>query len=276
MEFNITDNPPWSRRSNKLSSEMLSKISENLSRYKNIPKSERVFIDFVLQSNLGEDVGTQSEEETKEVNTCSKDTALMSINQRETFNTFRALQMVVELQEDMDHTGMITVQQICDIHRILMNGLHRNCGKIRDTQVYVDTADGERYYYTSPELVEDRLYGVVDQHNIHMKQLQELNGSDLEKWTFLVKSAAWFLFNFVDTHPFSDGNGRMCRLLAGYTIMVMSPFPVHPYHTNGNGSRQDYLNAVITCRRDTAHEPSLISALLIDGLYTTSKLYLGG
>ena len=72
-----------------------------------------------------EDVGTQSEEETKEVNTCSKDTALMSISQRETFNTFRALQMVVELQEDMDHTCMISVQQICDIHRILMNPVLR-------------------------------------------------------------------------------------------------------------------------------------------------------
>ena len=28
---------------------------------------------------------------------------------------------------------------------------------------------------------------------------------------------AFFKFNFVDTHPFGDGNGHMCLLLASHT-----------------------------------------------------------
>ena len=60
-------------------------------------------------------------------------------------------------------------------------------------------------------------------------------------------------------------NGQCVRLLAGYTIMILSPFPVHPYNTNVNGgSRQDYLNTFITCRKT---QSLIISALLIDGLY---------
>ena len=274
MDFSISEVPTWRKQSS--SSSILLEVSrklEKISRKISIEKKTSLFIDFVHQSNLGEDVGTQTKEETKKVLTAHLAELKNTVQRkRETLNTFKALQAVAKLHEEMDFTGMITVQQICDIHRILLNGLHRNCGNIRDTQVYTITPDGEKYYYTCPEKVEARLYDVVDRHNYHMQRLQESNADQFEKLTFLVKTAAWLLFHFVDTHPFSDGNGRMCRLLAGYTMMVMLPFPVHPYHTSetkdSNGSRQDYLEAIISCRRDPKHEPSLISALIVDGVYS--------
>ena len=36
--------------------------------------------------------------------------------------------------------------------------------------------------------------------------------------------AARLLFSFVDAHPFGDGNGRMCRLLANYVNIASSHF----------------------------------------------------
>ena len=270
-EFSINEIPKW-RRGTTSSAKMLQDTSRKLGTIiHTISEDKRfsLFIDFVHQCNLGEDVGTQTVEETEEVLRADSQRGGEEQKKRETLNTFKALEALDKLREEMDNTGMITVQQICDVHRVLLGGLHRNCGNIRDTQVYTVTPDGERYNYTPPETVEPRLYDVVDRHNFHMQQFQELKASQLEKLTFLVKSAAWFLFHFVDTHPFSDGNGRMCRLLAGYTMMVLLPFPVHPYHTRGTSreNRHDYLDAIISCRRDAKHEPSLISALIVDAVH---------
>ena len=41
--------------------------------------------------------------------------------------------------------------------------------------------------------------------------------------------AAWLLFKVVDVHPFIDGNGRMCRLLANRVLAMIFPFPVPIY-----------------------------------------------
>ena len=289
--FSIVENPPWrSNQDAKSSSEMLMDIvtwmEEFLQGDEILPQEKRhsLFIDFVHQSNLGEDVGTQTREETTELLGSllrKKESSTPLQRERcETVNTYRALTTIDELSNEMERTGMITVQQITDIHRILMAGLHHKCGEIRDTNVYTIKPDGERYNYPSHELVEDRLYNVIDRHNIHMKQLQESTLSSYDKLVFLIKAAAWLLFNFVDTHPFTDGNGRMCRLLAGYTMMVIIPFPIHPYYvqkdTQSSGSsRQDYINAIVSCTRHSNKEPSLVAALLVDGLYHSWQTYLG-
>lgn len=289
--FSIEENPPWrSNQDAKSSSEMLMDIITWMEEFSQgdeiLPQEKRhsLFIDFVHQSNLGEDVGTQTREETTEllVSLLKKKESSTPLQRErcETVNTYKALTTIDELSNEMDHTGMITVQQITDVHRILMTGLHRKCGEIRDTNVYTIRPDGEQYNYPSRELVEDKLYSVIDYHNIHMKQLQESTLSTYDKLVFLIKAAAWLLFNFVDTHPFTDGNGRMCRLLAGYTMMVITPFPIHPYYvqkdTQSSGSsRQDYINAIVSCTRHSNKEPSLVAALLVDGLYHSWRTYLG-
>ena len=291
IRFSIVENPPWrSNQDAKSSSEMLTDIvtwmkeSSQCGEILPLEKSYPLFIDFVHQSNLGEDVGTQTREETTELlepllRNIESSTPLQR-ERCETVNTYKALTTTAELCNEMERTGMITVQQITDIHRILMAGLHRKGGEIRDTNVYTITPDGERYSYPSHELVEDKLYNVIDHHNIHMKQLQEPTLSTYDKLVFLIKAAAWLLFNFVDTHPFTDGNGRMCRLLAGYTMMVMTPFPIHPYYvkkdtqSTSSSSRQDYINAIVSCRRHSNQEPSLVAALLVDGLYHSWQTHL--
>ena len=277
-DFSICQVPSWRKprdTTHTPSKDILQDMSQKLGTINSTISEDKrfsLFIDFVHQCNLGEDVGTQTVEETEEVlraKSANNQHGGEEQKNRETLNTYKALEALDKLREEMDNTGMITVQQICDVHRVLLDGLHRNCGNIRETQVYTVTPDGERYDYTPPEIVESRLYDVVDRHNFHMHKFQELEATRLEKLTFLVKSAAWFLFHFVDTHPFSDGNGRMCRLLAGYTMMVLLPFPVHPYHTIGSNceNRRDYLDAIISCRRDPKHNPSLISALLVDAVH---------
>lgn len=241
-------------------------------------KRNSLLVDFVYQSNRGEDAGTQTKEETNEIlspvlESVSSENKAFNKIEKETINTLKALKFCEdELLEDMERTGMITVQQIQLLHNKLMDGLHPNCGNIRETIAYVDTLDGERYYYPPPEVLENRLYIIVDRHNYHMLKLEQSDFKPREKLEYLIKCAAWFLFNFVDLHPFGDGNGRTCRLLAGYTIRVINLFPVHPYHDKDEqGSRSDYINSIISCRRSKSKGPSLIAALLVDGLYNSWK-----
>lgn len=272
LEFAIEGCPHW-RESIISSSEMLNDIAtlmETLPR-KELLHDSAFFIDFVHQSNLGEDVGTQTKAKTKELFT-----ELLQVSQSplltikaaiiETKNSFKALKYLTDIHQEMDNTGLITVQQICDLHKVLMTGLHHKAGKIRDTNVYTITPDGEKYVYPSFEEVERILYTIIDHHNDHMIQLQRADWTTYDKLVYLVKSAAWLLFNFVDAHPFSDGNGRMCRLLAGYTMMVINPFPVHPYHKTGTTSRNDFINSIVLCRRVDNRQPSRIAALLVDAL----------
>ena len=277
MHFTMEEIPPW-RSTQRRTSDMVGEIVRcmNLSReeWLNDKKRESLLINFVYQSNIGEDVGTGTKEETKEVLRLlieSEEKRTETIHDckgvLETVNTLKALLYIEELNKDMQGTGLITVQQILELHRTLMDGLHPNCGEIRKTTVYVNTRDGETYYYTHPDIVEAKLYGVIDRHNYHMEELRNSKLPLKEKLVYLIKCAAWLLFNFVDTHPFGDGNGRTCRLLAGYTMLVLVPLPVHPYHVEGKSYRQDYIESLVSCRRDSLQEPSLIAALLVDGLY---------
>ena len=240
-----------------------------------------LFVDFVYHSNIGEDVGTQTREETtKCLEQYTRGSESSKTQQdRETTNTYIALEHVNGLFKDtMARTGLLTVQEICEIHRKLMNKLHPDCGNIRKTNVYTVTPDGEKYEYPHYDVVENALYTLIDHHNIHMEKLraQDSSLSIYDKLVAVLKCASWLLFNFVDIHPFGDGNGRMCRLLAAYTMMVMIPFPIHPYYVNTEERpcRDDYIDAIISCRRHPKKEPSMIAALLVDALYYGWQVYL--
>ena len=41
----------------------------------------------------------------------------------------------------------------------------------------------------------------------------------------LFKLVAWFVYRLLSLHPFSDGNGRTCRMLAAYMLGLLCPFP---------------------------------------------------
>lgn len=168
----------------------------------------------------------------------------------------------------MSSTGLLTVQQVCDVHGILMKGLHPNAGKMRNTEAFT-TWDNGPYFYPSPERIEDRLYAHIDCHNIYVSSLPPENSR--EKVEYVIKCAARIMFDFVNTHPFGDGNGRMCRLLANYVLHLIAPFPVGIYHTNGNEgpgvSRSDYIEAIVQCRDHPEEGPRDIAAMLVEGVW---------
>ena len=269
-------------------SELLSEIVEYKRRYDSLPQKVRshcnstfaksMAVEFVHKTNAGESVGLQSKEDVESV--IGSYTSSGDYNERgkigikeeeermmETINIYKALQYASKLREEMENTGKLTVQQICDIHKVLMTGLRDDAGDIRKHRVYTLTGkDKEIHLYPEPVVAEQILYACVDHHCIQMSRRlsspnELLSATNVE---FIFKRAARLLFDFVDAHPFGDGNGRTCRLLANYVISLITPFPVVPCCGEGSNMKDDYLKAIIECRDHRDKGPGALASMLIE------------
>ena len=297
LSFEFEENPTW-RKTEETTSTMLEEISKMAEDYEKLPEKAKEFsrtlfarsmaIEYVHHSNIGESVGTQASDDTKKVlerlllirkselegkggESAKQWSTKESV---ETINTCKALDEMHELHGKMDKTGLITMQQLRDVHRSLLEGLHKKNGRLRigdevEEDVHTNTEDGP-HHYPSPKLVEQLIYSTIDHHNVHMEYFRENQEkmTKLQKVNFLFKSAAWLLFHFVDIHPFCNGNGRMCRLLGNYVLSLVTPFPVSVYHIHQNRShRGDYINAIVRCRKNPDEGPRELAAMMVEGAW---------
>ena len=297
INFNLVELPTWKIGSgapaeyNKMS-EPLAEIVQYRRRYDDLSHEvkadcasifAKMALEFVHKTSVGESVGLQSKKDAEAVideftsscninlpvNTSSMKEAESNQRMMETVNIYRALEYVSKLREEMENTGKLTVQQICDIHRVLMTGLRDDGGEIRKHNVFALCKDKEIHLYPEPAVAEQILYACVDHHCIQMSHHLErlslpnelLSTTNVE---FIFKRAARLLFDFVDAHPFGDGNGRTCRLLANYVISLITPFPVVPCCGEGKNMKDDYLKAIIECRDHRDKGPGALASMLIE------------
>jgi len=97
----------------------------------------------------------------------------------------------------MKHTG--------SVHHTVLGDFDSTKGDFRLLQVYVD----KKYfpsYQKVPKLIEDFCHAVNE-------RLDEVRGEEIDKL------AADVHYNFVNIHPFVDGNGRTARLLMNYILL---------------------------------------------------------
>ena len=285
LNFSFDEQPVWREKNNtRTTTEMISEITKRRKEYETLSNEAKQFcestkyalamaVDYIHNLNVGELVGTQKLEDTKKVlsklyQKSAAENKGCTRSETETLNTCEAMKRFHNLHKnDMNKTGILTVQVICDVHEVLLKGVHPNCGKIRTRQAYTHWHGGP-YYYPPPEVAEARFYALVDRHNIYMETAPASKESD-EYTKYLFKCAARLLFEFVDTHPFSDGNGRMCRLLANYVVGLITPFPVSLYQTSdpARSGRDDYLNAIVSCRENPEEGPGGLAAMLVEGAW---------
>lgn len=292
MRFEPTDKPQW-RSSQQVTTDMLEDIVTFRKRYQDLPSSDKEFcrqnfssamaIECIYHLNIGELVGSQTKEGTEELIKAILDKKPASKNggngdynkeETETMNTYAAMERLHKIFKD-DMKGLLTVQQICEVHRVLMKGLHQDFGEIRTTEAFT-TWGGKLHFYPDPADIEIRLYALIDRYCIYVDQLSSITKNSLEEVKHMFKCAARLLFDFVDTHPFGDGNGRMCRLLANYVLTLITPFPVGLYHTGSNqdrSGRNDYVNAIVQCRTDSERKPCDLAAMLVEGAWNGWRMF---
>lgn len=301
VNFDLVELPTWNDTSVEAGynniSELLTQIVEDWRRYKNLippmkSRSNSVFartmmVEFIYKTSVGESVGLQSKEDIKaaidaytnnrEINDAANYgfKLLKEKEGKETINIYIALEYISKLRDEMENTGKLTVQQICDIHRILMTGLRDDAGELRKYDVF--TLCGEMHLYPEPSIAEQILYACVDHHCIQMSRHKLAMSSDdalsITNVEFIFKRAARLLFDFVDAHPFGDGNGRTCRLLANYVMSLIMPFPVAPSCGEGKNMKDCYLKAVIECRDNREKGPGALASMLIEDTWRGWKRF---
>ena len=181
LGFKFADELVWQKE--RTLADTLTSVVENFTEQRNEPRATDLSNDlptavyYVHRSNVGECVGTQTAGETRALVEGAQRTGNMdsySREERESINTYRALCHTERLMKEMDRSGLLTVQLVCDIHAILLQGVHRAAGKIRDCDVYTRTEDGSIHMYPQPTVLEEQFYSIIDRHNIHMNCLKRL------------------------------------------------------------------------------------------------------
>uniref|UniRef100_T1IZS2 Fido domain-containing protein n=1 Tax=Strigamia maritima TaxID=126957 RepID=T1IZS2_STRMM len=118
------------------------------------------------------------------------------------------------------------------IHVQVGNNIIENAGVYR--KKYAKPAQ-EDFYYLAPELIDAKMEDLFRQCRIYFKQ----PGLSLE---VAVKYAACFLSFFLYIHPFTNGNGRVARLLTSCVLLNFTVVPLSLYI--GRESRNIYLDCL--------------------------------
>lgn len=95
--------------------------------------------------------------------------------------------------------------------------LIKNAGKYRVKPAKPSTED---CFYLDPEEIEETMHKLFA---MTRTAIEQINDGDIDS---IVKISAQFLVNFLQIHPFSNGNGRVARLLTSRLLLSISVVPV--------------------------------------------------
>lgn len=128
---------------------------------------------------------------------------------------------------------VFSLQSLLDAHKLLMNGLVRNAGKLRDSSVGIVKGDNLSHLAPPSERLPQLINGLFS----YLKN---------DSASLLIKSCV-FHYEFEFIHPFLDGNGRMGRLWQTLILKEQSPvFEFLPIETLIKRHQKEYYHALET------------------------------
>jgi fido (protein-threonine AMPylation protein) len=138
------------------------------------------------------------------------------------------------------------------VHKEIMINLLENNGCFR---VKPAKPAGENFEYLNHMDIQkelDHLFKITVQHA----------RTNSEKLDYIIKIAAQFLSRFLYIHPFSNGNGRVGRILLSYLLSSVSVVPVSLYlNTNG---RDIYLKCLRQSQENTCFDTKSLETFILD------------
>jgi Fic family protein len=137
----------------------------------------------------------------------------------------------IEVYSMLDDFNVYKLDSLCEAHRILMQGLLDDAGKLRKKSVGIVKGDDVAHIAPPGDMVYSLMKDLFD----YLK-----NDTDL----ILIKSCV-FHYEFEFIHPFLDGNGRMGRLWQTMILREYSPvFEFLPIETLIKERQQDYYDVL--------------------------------
>lgn len=240
-------------------------------------------IKFITQTNRDEDIGTKEEKETEEVlkkKDCQTDAEIETTNQSNAILWLREIaRKEQEMNPDCDTLGLMDVPYLKELHEILMDKLiHAGNTQAGEFSLSPRLAEykGEKHFYPNKESVEDwelELSSLFDRYNGLLLDVKTMKDKK-ERLMKLFKCAAFLLFNLVSLHPFSDGNGRLCRILASYTLSILTPFESAIYNIYNPSMREDYIQCIVDARKSEEKHPTDLTTLIIESNWSAWKHFL--
>ena len=134
--------------------------------------------------------------------------------------------------KELKNINPYSIDDLLKIHRIMMNGLVSETGKIRTGQVGVYNEHGKVVHLAPPaEFVPEQLKKLFDWIKTSSANM-------------LIKSSV-FHYEFEFIHPFRDGNGRMGRLWQTALLASWKPiFAWIPIESIIKDNQEEYYNAI--------------------------------
>lgn len=112
-------------------------------------------------------------------------------------------QKAMEFLEGLVHKGTIDVLDVLNLHALILDRIDpHNAGFFRTGRVFIS---GTTYIPPKPALVPELMKEFVRKFNLRPEMV--------------VERAAMLHMEFIDIHPFVDGNGRTARLLLNLFLM---------------------------------------------------------
>lgn len=131
---------------------------------------------------------------------------------------------------------------VMETHRRLMQGPP---GEIRSGTAYAGSLLFSRlYYYPKPCEIAIYLNTILDEY-INMVEGLPTSLHDPDSLVLVFKLAAWFFYQVISLHPFTNENDRISRLLANHVLRLISPFPVAIHPSPGGTVIPSMLNTTL-------------------------------
>jgi Fic family protein len=133
----------------------------------------------------------------------------------------------------------LTVEIILTAHALLMkNAVGENGEEILNGTFRSHLVHAGDYVYLSPGLIPQAIVNIVQQFN-----------KDKKAGMNPIQLAANLFYELITVHPFADGNGRLCRLMATFSLFGAGiPFAVSL--TSGHSrSSKHYIDCILRARR---------------------------
>lgn len=286
-EFDILENPWWC----SLYSSPVSKLLERIERYQGeainkISLDDPFWIGYVkvhhtkylLELITGEcrvDTKVTYAYVEKLLNTNSLTELFIYLFKRKKYRLFRKL-------KNLDHSTQILfpnvslfkqlslqkldVNFVRDIHKILGKGIISDAGKFRTKDA---RPSQENYSYLSPGLIEHHLEKLL-------KECRQIFTNSELSLADAVKYGACFLADFLFIHPFSNGNGKVGRLLLSYLLAKYTIVPLSLF--TAKTRRNTYLQCFRETRKHNAEfrKPASLSRFILENIENefTDMFYL--
>ncbi len=141
-------------------------------------------------------------------------------DEKEVVNYFQILSALTEYKQKK-----LSVDLTKEIHKLILQGVDKTAGEIRNRKVVVGKFIGEKETATL-RVKHDPPFHQRKQIEAGLRPLFEWTEST-EKLPIIIKTGI-FHHEFVYIHPFEDGNGRVCRILTAL-VFIKADYLINKY-----------------------------------------------